>query len=71
MSFLNCPHCHTQIPYGASVCTGCQAEVHYGKRFGFWHYVGLFFLALFLSALGAGHSVVSNLIFLIVLGGGS
>jgi hypothetical protein len=25
-----CPHCHTQVPHGAKVCTGCQAEVEYG-----------------------------------------
>ena len=25
-----CPHCHTDVPRGARVCTGCQAEVEYG-----------------------------------------
>lgn len=25
-----CPHCRTKVPSGATVCTGCQAEVSYG-----------------------------------------
>ena len=25
-----CPHCRQDIPYGATVCWGCQAEVRYG-----------------------------------------
>ena len=25
-----CPHCRTAIPFGASVCSGCQAERHEG-----------------------------------------
>jgi predicted nucleic acid-binding Zn ribbon protein len=24
---LVCPHCHTQVPENASVCTGCGAEI--------------------------------------------
>jgi hypothetical protein len=27
---IKCPHCHTTVPRGATVCTGCQAEVEYG-----------------------------------------
>ena len=27
---LICPHCMSQVPRGAHVCRGCQAEVHYG-----------------------------------------
>ncbi|PXW15502.1 hypothetical protein [Paraburkholderia caballeronis] len=27
---LQCPHCLTQVPRGAHVCTGCAAELHYG-----------------------------------------
>jgi hypothetical protein len=30
MTNLVCPHCKTTVPHGARVCTGCQAEVHYG-----------------------------------------
>lgn len=26
-----CPHCHSEIPRGASVCRGCQAEIKYGR----------------------------------------
>ena len=27
---LICPHCHEQVPDGASVCRGCGAEARYG-----------------------------------------
>lgn len=27
---LRYPHCFTDVPNGASVCTGCGAELHYG-----------------------------------------
>jgi hypothetical protein len=30
MSQLECPHCFNQVPWGAKVCRGCQAEVEYG-----------------------------------------
>ncbi|MGF6642057.1 hypothetical protein P3T17_000176 [Paraburkholderia sp. GAS82] len=30
MSDLICPHCKTTVPHGASVCTGCHAELEYG-----------------------------------------
>lgn len=30
MTEHQCPHCHTQVPDGASVCRGCQAELQYG-----------------------------------------
>jgi hypothetical protein len=30
MPNLFCPHCHTNVPHGARVCTGCQAEIEYG-----------------------------------------
>ena len=29
-SALICPHCHGEVPYGARVCRGYQAEVEYG-----------------------------------------
>ncbi|MCE2594425.1 hypothetical protein K6Y31_06320 [Motilimonas cestriensis] len=31
MSELTCPHCHNSVPRGATVCSGCQAEVEYGS----------------------------------------
>lgn len=70
MPNLICPHCHTEVPFGASVCTGCQAEVHYGNKFGLWHYVGLFFLALFVSGLAGSDSTIRTRLFLLVLVGG-
>lgn len=30
MSDLTCPHCRNNVPRGATVCSGCQAEVEYG-----------------------------------------
>ncbi len=30
MSDLICPHCHGNVPRGAKVCRGCQAEIEYG-----------------------------------------
>ncbi|WP_281530523.1 hypothetical protein [Campylobacter hominis] len=33
--FLVCPFCgQDDIKYGASVCRGCQAEIHYGRKWG-------------------------------------
>lgn len=32
-----CPHCKAPVPRGATVCTGCQAEVDYGvPKWLFW-----------------------------------
>jgi len=30
MNNLVCPHCRSDVPRGARVCTGCKAEVEYG-----------------------------------------
>ena len=30
MSSITCPHCHANIPMGATACTGCQGDVVYG-----------------------------------------
>ncbi|EMB9957254.1 hypothetical protein U9665_001396 [Escherichia coli] len=27
---IECPHCKSEIPHGANVCRGCQAEISYG-----------------------------------------
>lgn len=27
---LVCGHCHGEVPHGARVCRGCQAEIEYG-----------------------------------------
>jgi uncharacterized protein YdhG (YjbR/CyaY superfamily) len=35
---LKCPHCHGDIPKGARVCRGCQAEVQYGAPW--WANIG-------------------------------
>ena len=40
---LVCPHCQTQVPGGANVCTGCGAEVVRGATRQERSRVGLFF----------------------------
>lgn len=30
MSHIECPHCRSEVPNGAKVCRGCQAEIEYG-----------------------------------------
>jgi len=30
MNMYTCPHCYDEVPHGASVCRGCQAEISYG-----------------------------------------
>ncbi|MEM5372845.1 hypothetical protein V4C53_43550 [Paraburkholderia azotifigens] len=32
MNTLTCPHCHSDVPRGASVCRGRQAEITYGPE---------------------------------------
>lgn len=27
---VSCPHCMNNVPWGASVCRGCHAEISYG-----------------------------------------
>jgi predicted nucleic acid-binding Zn ribbon protein len=43
---LVCPHCHTQVPESASVCTGCGAEVVRGLNRRERSFVGLAFVGL-------------------------
>lgn len=31
MEQMQCPHCMGSVPYGAKVCSGCQAEISYGS----------------------------------------
>jgi hypothetical protein len=35
---ISCPHCHGEIPKGATVCRGCQAEIEYGAPW--WANIG-------------------------------
>ncbi|MFN3581992.1 MAG: hypothetical protein ACK4VV_16135 [Pseudomonas sp.] len=30
---VTCPHCMNNVPWGARVCQGCQAEISYGTPF--------------------------------------
>lgn len=42
---MTCPHCYTKVPYGASVCRGCWAEIEYGMpnyAYGFCFFIPLF-----------------------------
>lgn len=43
--FLVCLFCGQEdIKYGASVCRGCQAEIHYGKKWFKIFLVGILFI---------------------------
>lgn len=44
MNTLVCPHCHTQVPESASVCTGCGAEIVHGLNRRERSFVGLSFV---------------------------
>ena len=46
MKTLICPHCHSQVPESASVCTGCGAEIVHGLNRRERSFVGLSFVAL-------------------------
>ncbi len=50
-----CPHCHTQVPETASVCTGCGAEIVRGPT------------RRERSALGCGFMIVAILAMLLLL----
>ncbi|WP_156521191.1 hypothetical protein [Halothiobacillus diazotrophicus] len=65
-----CPHCRTEVPQGANVCTGCQAEIEYGTP-------NAAFIAVFLAAALLGgwigtnvNSTVGWIAFAIILVGG-
>jgi hypothetical protein len=47
---ITCPHCFGEVPYGAKVCRGCQAEIEYGIPE--W----LFFIFLIFSVWVGWHS---------------
>ncbi len=48
--FLVCPFCGQEdIKYGASVCRGCQAEIHYGRKWGNIFATGILLILIGLS----------------------
>jgi predicted nucleic acid-binding Zn ribbon protein len=49
---LVCPHCHTQVPENASVCTGCGAEVVRGLTRRQRSFVGLLVVAIAILIFG-------------------
>lgn len=55
---LICPHCKSEIPYGAKVCRGCQAEIQYGTPF--WALMVVFFSGIFIGLIVS--SIVNDLI---------
>ena len=67
MKTLVCPHCHTQVPESASVCTGCGAEVVRGLTRRQRSFVGLVFVAIAILIFGVflrGYEVASGYPFL-------
>ncbi|WP_460124291.1 hypothetical protein [Pseudomonas sp. S2_C03] len=55
---VTCPHCMNEVPWGAHVCRGCQAEVRYGTPQG----VVVFFLILCVIAGWWGAKVVRTFV---------
>lgn len=53
-----CPHCLNEVPWGAQVCWGCQAEVSYGTPQG----VAIFFLIICVVAGWWGAKLVHTFI---------
>ncbi|HCR3332380.1 TPA: hypothetical protein ON523_002109 [Morganella morganii] len=45
---IECPHCKSEIPHGANVCRGCQAEISYGPS-------GISFLITILFPIFCGY----------------
>ena len=60
-NMMVCPHCRSEIPHGANVCRGCQAEIKYGTPI-FFILLGVaapFFFAAWVSKwLGIGAGVM-------------
>lgn len=65
MEDLSCPFCHQDVPNGAFVCTGCQAEIDYNKptwlgslvnilRMGLMYIFGLAFIFVVIFDRGLG-----------------
>jgi hypothetical protein len=53
MTTLFCSHCRSDFPRGANVCTGCQAEAHYGVPRRIYYRVAI-------AAVAAGMLIGSN-----------
>ena len=67
---ITCPHCHSNISEGATVCTGCQAEVGYGAPGS--SYILALFIAMYLGWV-AGNKTMSEIgwgVFVVVFIGG-
>ena len=65
---MDCPHCLSEIPHGAHVCRGCQAEVKYGTP-GFYILLGflwpIFFTYWLICKLNESFHNIPNLFYLI------
>lgn len=71
MPTVICPHCHTEVPHGARVCRGCQAEVEYGTPPAALLFVLLVaFFAAWKTGSVLDSSVAGWIVFALLLGGG-
>lgn len=62
--FLVCPFCGQEdIKYGASVCRGCQAEIHYSRK-----WLGTFFTGIVLICIGCSFNSWTWKLVLIAIG---
>lgn len=64
-NMMICPHCRTEVPHGAKVCRGCQAEIEYGTP----NFVGFIILLLSILAGFKLHSLFENLWISIIASG--
>lgn len=51
MEFMKCYFCHQDVPVGAFVCTGCQAEISYNEPT-FIGSIALFFRKILMYIFG-------------------
>jgi ribosomal protein L40E len=68
MENLICPHCHTKVPRGAKVCTGCQAEVEYGTPL--WALIFVLLIATIIGLFTRNSIFGGWVIFTVILIGG-
>jgi hypothetical protein len=71
MTVLKCPHCFNDVPFGARVCAGCGAELHYGAPPKLLACAIIFaiFVVIYVTKTLNGGPVLGSIAALAVLGG--
>ena len=70
MEDLTCPFCHHKVPYGATVCQGCQAVVEYGYKSPLLLYSALVIIATIIGLFTRNSSLGGWAIFWVIVVGG-